>query len=123
MLTTLMYKLTFAVLITTLPLMPADNPKLAWSDEFNDHKGAPPDPSKWIFDLGGGGWGNHELEVYTRNLENVFQDGEGHLVIRAIKTDSGSFTSARIKTQGKYTLKYGKIEARMKEDVPSLVEG
>jgi beta-glucanase (GH16 family) len=109
-----MRKLIFALLITTPPLLPATNPKLVWSDEFNDHKGTPPDSSKWIFNLGGGGWGNHELEIYTRNPENIFQDGEGHLIIRAIKTGSKTFTSARIKTQGKYTLKYGKIEARMK---------
>jgi beta-glucanase (GH16 family) len=109
-----MCKFIFALLITTLPLLPATDPKLAWSDEFNDHKGAPPDPSKWIFDLGAGGWGNHELEVYTRNSENIFQDGEGHLIIRAIKTGPKNFTSARIKTHGKYALKYGKIEARMK---------
>ena len=73
--------------------MPATNPQLAWSDEFNDHRGAPPDPSKWTFDLGAGGWGNHELEVYTRNPENIFQDGEGHLIIRAIKTGPKNFTS------------------------------
>jgi beta-glucanase (GH16 family) len=109
-----MCKVTFALLVMAVPLMPATNPELVWSDEFNDHKGAPPDPSKWIFDLGGGGWGNHELEVYSRNPDNVFQDGEGHLIIRAIKTDSKHFTSTRIKTQGKFAIKYGRIEARMK---------
>jgi beta-glucanase (GH16 family) len=109
-----MRKLIFTLLITSLPLMAARDPKLVWSDEFNDHRGAPPDPSKWTFDLGAGGWGNHELEVYTRNPENIFEDGEGHLIIRAIKTGPKNFTSARIKTQGKYALTYGKIEARMK---------
>jgi beta-glucanase (GH16 family) len=109
--------LRFALLVISLPALAATNGKLVWSDEFNGHKGALPDASKWTFDLGGGGWGNQELEVYTRHPENIFQDGQGHLVIRAIKTDSGRFTSARIKTEGKFAVKYGKIEARIK--IPS----
>lgn len=112
-----MCKLILALLAAALPLMLAANSKLAWSDEFNGHKGAPPDPSKWTFDLGAGGWGNHELEIYTRRPENIFQDGEGHLIIRATKAGPKTFTSARIKTKGKYTLTYGKIEARIK--IPS----
>ena len=33
-----------------------------WSDEFD---GGQIDRSKWKFDIGGGGWGNNELEYYT----------------------------------------------------------
>jgi beta-glucanase (GH16 family) len=84
-----------------------------WSDEFNGAPKSPPDPAKWTYDLGGGGWGNRELEVYTNSVDNVFQDGEGHLVIRALKTDAG-FTSGRIKTHGKFDFQYGRIEARLK---------
>jgi len=104
----------FLVLLTALPALAAHGEKLAWSDEFNGTRNAPPDPSKWAYDLGDGGWGNQELEVYTRSPENVFQDGRGHLIIRAVKTDSGGFTSARLKTQGKFSVTYGKIAARMK---------
>ena len=35
--------------------------QLVWSDEFNGTAGTLPDPSKWNFDLGGGGWGNGEV--------------------------------------------------------------
>jgi beta-glucanase (GH16 family) len=84
-----------------------------WSDEFNGPAKSAPDPARWTYDLGGGGWGNHELEVYTNRADNVFQDGEGHLIIRALKTDAG-FTSARIKTQGKFDFQYGRIEARIR---------
>ncbi|HZT38723.1 MAG TPA: glycoside hydrolase family 16 protein [Bryobacteraceae bacterium] len=90
--------------------------QLVWSDEFNQEAHAPPDPTKWTYDRGGGGWGNQELEVYTDSAENVFQDGQGHLVIRALKAGSG-FTSARIKTQNLFTVVYGRVEARIK--IPS----
>ena len=44
-----------------------------WCDEF-DQDGLP-DPSKWGYDVGGHGWGNNELQFYTReNLNNVFID-------------------------------------------------
>ena len=36
--------------------------KLSWSDQFN--RGAA-DLKGWHYDLGGGGWGNGESEVYT----------------------------------------------------------
>ncbi len=103
----------FLLLIAVLPVRAADW-KLVWSDEFNAARRTPPDPAKWVYDLGGGGWGNNELEVYTDKPHNVAQDGAGHLVIRALKSNSGKYTSARIKTQGKYTVQYGKIAARMK---------
>jgi beta-glucanase (GH16 family) len=112
-----MRRIAFALLITALPLLPATPWKLVWSDEFNGHQGTAPDASKWTFDLGGGGWGNQELEVYTKSSDNIQQDGRGHLVIRAVKAASNSYTSARIKTEGKFALKYGKIEVRMK--IPS----
>ena len=87
--------------------------KLLWSDEFNGPAGAAIDRANWAFDLGGGGWGNRELEVYTNSTENIFQDGAGNLVIRALKSGSG-YTSARIKTQGKHAFQYGRVEARIK---------
>src|SRR2546430_1800715 len=48
--------------------------KLVWSDEFNDPAGTSPDRTKWNYDLGGGGWGNGEAELYTNSANNVFQD-------------------------------------------------
>jgi hypothetical protein len=68
--------------------------QLVWSDEFNSPAGTPPDPKNWNYDLGGGGWGNGEAETYTNSPSNVFQDGTGHLVIRAIRDSSGNYTSA-----------------------------
>jgi beta-glucanase (GH16 family) len=109
--------LCLALLVFGVPGLAADNWSLVWSDEFNGPARTSPDPAKWTYDLGSGGWGNRELETYTQNPENVSEDGEGHLVIRAIQTAPGAYTSARMKTTGLFSVKYGKIAARMK--IPS----
>ena len=102
--------------------------KLVWSDEFNGAAGLPPDPNSWNYDLGGGGWGNHELENYTNSTANAFQDGDGNLVIRAIRDVNGNYTSARLQTgspgastsTANLSWQYGLIEARIKLPTASL---
>ncbi len=87
---------------------------LVWSDEFDGTSGTLPDASKWTYDLGNNnGWGNQELETYTNNPENVSLDGNGNLVITAIK-NGNSITSARLKTQTIFSQTYGRFEARLK---------
>src|SRR5262249_25242655 len=93
--------------------------KLVWSDEFD---GTVIDLAKWDFDLGNGagGWGNDELQYYTKDRENAFvKDGVLHL--RALKNNVGGFkyTSARLKTRKSdgselFNKKYGKFEFRAK---------
>lgn len=103
------------VTILSIPTWGATNSgKLLWADEFSGVAGHKPDPSKWTYDLGASGWGNKELESYTNDARNAFLDGEGHLIIRAIKERDGQFTSARLKTQGLFSFTYGRAEARMK---------
>ncbi|HEX2864998.1 MAG TPA: glycoside hydrolase family 16 protein [Deinococcales bacterium] len=107
-------------------LAPRDTPpdpagwRLTWHDEFNGRAGAGPNPSKWVFDLGGGGWGNSELEEYR--AENAIQDGKGNLVITARKLGPDAprcgllaceYSSARLKTQGIFSQAYGRFEARV----------
>jgi beta-glucanase (GH16 family) len=84
-----------------------------WSDEFNAPAQTPPDPTRWDYDLGRSGWGNNEVQTYTNSIANSFHDGQGHLVIRAVREDTG-FTSARIVTRGRFTFQYGRVEARMR---------
>jgi hypothetical protein len=43
------------------PPIPPPRWTLVWSDEFSAPDGSSPDPAKWTYDLGGKGWGNHEL--------------------------------------------------------------
>jgi uncharacterized protein (TIGR03437 family) len=97
-----------------LPVLGAQsNWKLVWSDEFSGPANTPPDSSKWVYDLGAGGWGNNELQAYTNSTDNAYLDGNGNLVIRALRSPTG-YTSARLKTLGKLAVKYGRIEARIK---------
>lgn len=94
--------------------------KLSWQDEFDQPDGSRPDSTKWTYDLGGEGWGNNELEGYTDRAENVRID-HGNLVITARRenfTDAKGiareYTSARLKTLGHFSQKYGRFEARIK---------
>lgn len=94
--------------------------ELVWADEFEtptpDNR---PDPRKWTYDLGAGGWGNQEEQYYTDRVENVCytsHQGTGCLKITALKDGYGgtTYSSARIKTQGLFEQQYGRFEARMK---------
>ena len=120
-------RILFLVVLASLsgimaPAQTGNTWKLVWSDEFNGPAGAPPDPARWNYDLGGGGWGNGEAEIYTNSPNNVFQDGRGHLVIRAIRDASGNYTSTRLQTgsPGASThtadgnWQYGRIQALIK---------
>lgn len=111
------------LLVTIAPMASAQWTP-SWSDEFNGPAGSFPDPTIWTYDVGGGGFGNAELEIYcaagsnaapcNAATPNVFMDGHGNLVIRAIRTPSGTWTSTRMKTEGLQQFQYGRIEARIK---------
>src|SRR5262245_42744455 len=123
--------LVFLSLSLAIPTNSAQNEskwKLTWSDEFD---GKEIDRTKWDYDLGNGfydyegkqwigGWGNNELQYYTREPDNAFlKDGMLHL--RAFKESLHGFgySSAKLKTRKRdgtalFTMKYGKIEFRAK---------
>lgn len=100
---------------TPPPPPPPPGPyQVVWSDEF-DYSGLP-DSAKWNYDVGGNGWGNHELEYYTsKRLENARVEN-GNLVIEAKKESwqGMNYTSARLLTKGKMSWQYGKVEVRAK---------
>lgn len=99
----------------------ADNWKLIWSQEFDD---SVIDRNVWNFEIGNGhskgipGWGNNELEYYTDGENAYIQNGI--LVIEARKEGrrdaygTYNYTSSRMTTQGKFEVKYGRIEVRAK---------
>ncbi|HMH23968.1 MAG TPA: family 16 glycosylhydrolase [Puia sp.] len=88
---------------------------LAWSDEFNDTSLSTTD---WSWESGDGcpgicNWGNNELEYYTAPPNNLFfQDGKMIIEARSEVFGGKNYTSTRIKTQGKKTFKYGRIDIR-----------
>jgi beta-glucanase (GH16 family) len=88
---------------------------LVWADEFTQADGTSPDPSKWAFDTGATGWGNRELQYYTSRTDNVRVE-QGQLVIEAKREShlGSDYTSGRLKTLGKRTWTFGRIEARIK---------
>jgi hypothetical protein len=77
-----------------------------WSDEFNGSANTGVNTSNWLYDTGTGygcsgcpgGWGTGEVETMTNSTTNVYQDGSGHLVIKATKSGS-TWYSGRIETQ------------------------
>lgn len=95
---------------------PMKNWKLVWNEEFDGKNGSPVDTGKWTAEIGNNsGWGNSELQYYTDSTANCVQQ-DGNLVIKALKErkDNFDYTSARIKTQGKFEFQYGKVEMRAK---------
>jgi beta-glucanase (GH16 family) len=86
-----------------------------WADEFNTN-GAP-DSSKWGYDIGtgSGGWGNNESQNYTNRTDNVkVENGVLKIITKKESYQGSNYTSARLKTQGKFSVQYGKIEFRAK---------
>jgi beta-glucanase (GH16 family) len=101
---------------------------LAWSDEFNESAGTPPNPANWSYEIGdvglsgSNGWGNEERQYYTDDPANAATDGNGNLVITLREADGSlecyygtcEYTSARLVTQNKAEFAYGRIESRLR---------
>lgn len=105
----------YHIFTTTQPTQTpqTDYTNLVWSDEFNTD-GAP-DPTKWGYDLGAGGWGNNEQQFYTSSADNVIVTGGNLKITAKAQSQSGSnYTSSRLKSENKFEFTYGKIEARAK---------
>lgn len=84
-----------------------------FTDEFSIT--GKPDTTKWTYDIGGGGWGNNELEYYT-NLAGNASVSNGILSITAKKEayNNMNYTSARLVSKGLGSMLYGRIEVSAK---------
>ncbi len=91
-----------------------DYTNLIWSDEFD---GTALDATNWTYDIGtgNGGWGNGEEQFYTDRADNlVVSDGSLKITAKKEPYQSSSYTSARIKSQGLFDFKYGRVEIKAK---------
>lgn len=82
--------------------------QLVWSDEF-EYEGLP-DPEKWAYDVGDGcpelcGWGNNELQYYTKDSIKNARVRNGILTIEAHNESIGTreFSSAKLVTKANRT--------------------
>lgn len=90
---------------------------LVWADEFDGPSINTTD--NWTFEEGNGagGWGNNELEYYTKG-DNAFiqtdDNSNGYLVIKAKKQSLNGFayTSTRMITKGKREFTFGRVDIR-----------
>ena len=87
---------------------------LAWGDEFN-YAGLP-DSTKWTYDVGGSGWGNQELQYYTRRRTENARVAGGNLIVEAhheALMPGNAYTSARLLSRGRGgSQTYGRFEVR-----------
>jgi beta-glucanase (GH16 family) len=60
--------------------------QLVWQDEFNGSIG--PD---WVFETGGGGWGNNELQYYRRENATI----ENNALVITAKREASAATTTR----------------------------
>ena len=88
-----------------------NNDVLVWEDDFVTD--GSPCTDNWTYDIGNSGWGNGESQYYARKNANV---KDGILSITAKKETylGAAYTSARIKTQDRFSFTYGKVEVRAK---------
>jgi beta-glucanase (GH16 family) len=110
----LKYLIAICSLFFLLNLSKGQCYELVWSDEF-DIEGLP-DSARWSYDVGGGGWGNNELQYYTyKRLENARIEN-GKLIIEARKESylGSNYTSARLVSKYKGDWLYGNVEVRAK---------
>jgi len=94
------------VMTTTLFTAPAARadtvppPPAGWTTVFGDNfagpAGSAPSSANWFYDIGTG-FGTGEKEHTTNSTSNVYLDGNGHLVLKAIN-NGGTWTSARIES-------------------------
>ncbi|WP_232066387.1 family 16 glycosylhydrolase [Hymenobacter sp. BT18] len=87
--------------------------ELVWQDEF-DQPGLP-DAAKWGYDEGGSGWGNKELQYYTKARAENARVENGTLVLEARREalhPGNAYTSARLVSLGGGSQLYGRFEIR-----------
>ncbi len=94
---------------------PAASWQLIWADEF-DYTGEP-NPADWRPDVGGGGWGNGELQYYTAGGNATVTGQCLEIELRAQPMQGSSYTSARLVSTRGWTYGRFEISARLPQGV------
>jgi len=86
---------------------------LLWEDNFT--RDGRPDPEIWNVETGGTGFGNNESQFYSDDSRNVSVEN-GVLKITALHEEVGNrhYSSAKLTTRGKKSIRYGKVEVSAK---------
>ena len=85
---------------------------LVWQEEFNYNGKI--DSNKWVYEIRDQ-WYNQELQATTDRLDNVIvQDGKLRIIAKRENYNGKSFTSGRIKSNGKFDFTYGRVDIRAK---------
>jgi beta-glucanase (GH16 family) len=90
---------------------------LVWFDEFEGAANTGVDTTKWSYVTWAPGYVNNEKQKYSSSLNNVFHDGNGHLVLRGRYSAGATnpYTSGRIESNGKASFGPGhRIEVKAK---------
>lgn len=86
---------------------------MIWQDEFNTSQ---IDKSKWTFETGGDGFGNNELQFYTKDRKENARVEDGNLIIEARQEqwENNQYTSAKLITKKTFPFQFGSVEVRAK---------
>ena len=109
------YQLSIIAICFLLTSCAKNEWQLVWNDEFD---GESLNEAYWNVEDNARGGGNAELQYYAPKnvtIERHPETGERCLVLNAQREEYGNrpCTSARLNTQDKVTVEYGKVEARI----------
>jgi len=92
-------------------------------DNFDGPAGSAPSQQNWLYDLGDN-FGNGSVDNDTTSTSNIFLDGQGDLVIKAIES-KGKWTSGRIEsTRDDFEAPSGgKLEMTASIQLPDVADG
>ncbi|MFT4785524.1 MAG: beta-glucanase (GH16 family) [Cyclobacteriaceae bacterium] len=94
---------------------------IIWQDEFDE---TAINATNWDFENGDGtdfglpaGWGNNELQLYTGGASNANIETDGDLSVlklTAVADGAGGYTSSKVVTKDKFSMRFGRVDVRAK---------
>ena len=91
--------------------------ELVWTDECAAAAGTPPDSRLWGVVETDRWQPPDELQIYVSDPATAAYDGQGHLVVSAIRQETGGYVSARLSARRAaraHMFRYGRFAARIR---------